>query len=35
MSNIVKIVKPLTAVQNQKCLTIIKNVINLIKVKHT
>lgn len=35
MEKIVKIVKPLTVTQKQKCLTIIQNVINLIKIKHT
>lgn len=35
MSKVVKVIKPLTVTQKQKCLTIVQNVINLIKVKHT
>ena len=35
MANTVKVVKPLTITQKQKCLTMIQTVINLIKVKHT
>jgi hypothetical protein len=35
MSVAVKIVKPLTPTQKQTCLTIIQNVIGMIKTKHS
>ncbi len=35
MNKVVKVIKPLTVTQKQKCLTIIQNVVNLIKIKHT
>jgi hypothetical protein len=34
-NNIIKIDKPVTATQNQQCLSIITDVISLIKAKHS
>ena len=34
-NNIIKIDKPVTAAQNQQCLSIITDVISLIKAKHS